>query len=99
MNALQSSAAAATNPAVRTYGTLGRNAFRGPDRTNMDVSVAKNIYVYRESAKLEIRMDCFNCFNNTQFGNPNTTITNALFGQISTTYDPRIVQLSARFIF
>lgn len=99
LNALQSSGAAATNPALRTYGNLGRNAFRGPDRANFDLTVAKNIFLYKESVKLEIRGDCFNCFNHTEWGNPNTTITSSLFGQISTTGDPRILQLAARFIF
>lgn len=99
LNTLQSSGAAATNAALRTYGNLGRNAFRGPDRANFDIAVAKNIYVYKESAKVEIRADCFNCFNHTEFNNPNTTITSAVFGQISTTADPRIIQLAARFIF
>ena len=99
LNALQSSGAAATNPAVRTYGTLGRNAFRGPDRANFDIAVTKNIYVYKESARFEIRADCFNCLNHTEWGNPNTSITSGVFGQISTTADPRIIQLAARFIF
>ena len=99
LNSLQSSAAAATNPAVRTYGNLGRNAFRGPDRTNFDIAVTKNLFVYKESARVEIRADCFNCFNHAEFGNPSTSITSSLFGQISTTADPRIVQLAARFIF
>ena len=99
LNALQSSGAAATNPALRTYGTLGRNAFRGPDRANFDITVAKNIFLYKESVKLEIRADCFNCLNHTEWGNPTTSITSSVFGQISTTADPRIVQLAATFRF
>src|SRR5262249_18495052 len=29
------------NPSQRSYGTLGRNSFRGPARTNIDISIAK----------------------------------------------------------
>jgi len=99
LNALQASGAAATNPALRTYGTLGRNAFRGPDRANFDLAVSKSIFVYKEAARLEIRAECFNCLNHAEWGNPSTTITSSVFGQISTTADPRIVQLAGRFIF
>jgi len=97
--ALYNNNAAVTNPALRTYGSLGRNAFRGPDRLNTNLSIGKVTDLFRERVKLEIRGDFFNLFNNTQFGAPNTTITSGTFGQISTTGDPRIIQLSARFTF
>ena len=87
------------NPALSTYGTLGRNAFRGPDRTNVNLTVAKQTDLYGERAKLEIRADFFNLFNPAQWSNPNISITSGTFGQISSTGDPRIIQLSARFTF
>ena len=99
LNALQASGAAATNPALRTYGTLGRNAFRGPDRADFDMALAKELFLYKEQVKLELRGECFNCLNHTQWGNPSTSIASATFGQISTTADPRIMQLAAKFVF
>jgi len=97
--ALYNSGAAATDPSLRTFGSLGRNAFRGPDRTNADISIAKITYLYGERVKFEIRGDFFNIFNHAEFSNPNVTITSSLFGQISSTADPRIIQLAARFSF
>ena len=41
----------------------------------------------------------FNMFNNVQFQNPDLTISDATFGQISTTYDPRIIQLALHLKF
>jgi hypothetical protein len=90
--------AAVTNPALRTYGTLGRNAFRGPTLTNINLSLAKETQI-AERMKLQIGADFFNVLNHTEFLNPSTTITSATFGQISTTNAPRIIQLSARFSF
>ena len=88
------------NPSQRTYGTLGRNAFRGPSRFNTNISIAKNTALIGENKlNLEIHADFFNVFNNTQFGDPSTSITSGTFGQISTTGDPRIIQLAARFTF
>ena len=64
-----------------TYGTLPRNAFRGPGATNVDLALAKQFRL-GERATLELRGDAFNVFNHTQFSNPDTTITDLTFGQI-----------------
>ena len=87
------------NPSQRTYGTLGRNAFRGPNRTNLDLSIAKNTNITGERVRTELRADFFNLFNHAQFANPSTSITAGTFGQISTTADPRIIQVALRLTF
>jgi len=81
-----------------TYGTLPRNAFRGPGATNVDVALAKQFRL-GERATLELRGDAFNVFNHTQFLNPDTTITDLTFGQISTTAAPRILQVALHLRF
>jgi hypothetical protein len=91
--------AAVTDPALRTYGTLGRNAFRGPDFDNVNLSFGKETFLFSERARLKIQGDFFNLLNHTQFLNPSTTITSSFFGQISTTAAPRIIQLSAHLFF
>jgi hypothetical protein len=55
-----------------------------------------------ERLKLEIRGDFFNILNHAEFKNPDTNIFDQGgfgFGQILNTYDPRIIQLAARFSF
>ncbi len=96
---LYNNSAAVTNPALRTFGTLGRNAFRGPDRANVNITIGKTIPLYRERVNMEIRADFFNLLNHPEWNNPSTSITSSLFGQISGTADPRIIQLAARFTF
>ena len=91
------------NPSQRTYGTLGRNAFRGPTRTNVDVSIAK-ITNIDERRKLEFRAEMFNLPNLALFRNPNTTLTSGAFGQISATgsatdSQPRVIQLALKLYF
>jgi hypothetical protein len=91
------------NPSQRTYGTFGRNAFRGPTRTNIDVSVAK-ITNIDERRKLEFRAEMFNMPNLALFRDPNTTITSGAFGQISgtgsaTDSQPRVIQLALKLYF
>jgi hypothetical protein len=97
--ALYNSGAAVTNPALRTYGTLPRNFFRGPGRTNMDLALSKTTAI-TERLSAEFRAEFFNIFNNVEFQNPNTTITDDKnFGRISKTYAPRIGQFALRFHF
>jgi hypothetical protein len=86
------------NPSQRTYGSLGRNALRGPGRANVDLSIAKNTKITERMA-FQIRADFFNLLNHTEFGNPDTTFTDGTFGQISTTAAPRIIQLAGRLTF
>ncbi len=82
------------------YGTFPRNGLRGPGQTNLDLSISKH-FIIREGMDLELRGDAFNLFNHTEFQNPDTTytVTSSTFGQISTTYDPRILQLALHFRF
>jgi outer membrane receptor protein involved in Fe transport len=97
--ALYNSSAAVADPTLRTFGNLGRNAFVGPDRTNVNLSFGKITNLYGDRVLLEIHADFFNALNHTQFNNPNVSITSSTFGQISGTADPRIIQLAARFTF
>ncbi|MGI8958565.1 MAG: carboxypeptidase regulatory-like domain-containing protein [Bryobacteraceae bacterium] len=83
-----------------TYGSFPRNALRGPGFTNLDVAISKH-FRFNEGKDVELRMDAFNVFNHTEFRNPDTalTINSSTFGQISTTYPARILQLALHFSF
>lgn len=80
-----------------SYGS-GRNILRGPGRVNADMTLAKKTALTEHTA-LELRADFFNLFNHTEFRNPSTNIDDKNFGQITSTYDPRIIQLAVRFTF
>ena len=94
-----------------TYGTLPRNFFRGPGRTNLDLALAKT-FAFGERWKAEFRAEAFNLFNHTEFENPGCSVgvngvpqcnllsvTNGNLGQITGTYDPRLLQLALRVTF
>lgn len=81
-----------------TYGTLPRNAFRGPGRVNFDLAIAKHFYI-GEKLDAEFRADMFNVLNHTEFENPDTSVYDSTFGQVSTTHDPRIIQLALHLRF
>ena len=47
--------------------------------------------------RVQVRADVFNVFDRTQFGAPNTAVTNAAFGTISAQANgPREVQLGVK---
>lgn len=90
-----------TNPVTQGYGTAPRNIVRGPGRTNLDLSLAKVTPLYRERITLELRLDAFNLFNHTEFQNidNNAQDFGSTFGQVTSAYDPRILQVAAHIRF
>jgi outer membrane receptor protein involved in Fe transport len=91
-----------------TYGSLPRNAFRGPGFINTDLSLAKHFYFFGEKLDAELRGDAFNVFNHTNFDNPSTDISSSQFGIISNVVGskdatnprgPRIIQVALHLRF
>jgi hypothetical protein len=80
-------------------GNAGRGVVRGPGFAKWDVSLFKNIPIH-ERAQLQLRLETFNTFNHP---NPNgiasLNITSAVFGQINSYRDPRLVQIAGKFTF
>jgi len=73
-------------PAEGQYGTLGRNTFRGPKYTNVDLSVFKRIAL-TENVDLQFRTEIFNLFNHPNFALPETNLLSPSFGTFSRTPD------------
>ena len=80
------------------YGNAGRNTILGPGVNNWDLSAFKRTRL-TESHELQIRGEMFNAFNHTQFDIPNVNIGSPNFGRITTTRQPRVVQIGLRYSF
>ena len=82
------------------YGTYRRNSFHGPGRANLDLALEKSTDLIGEKTKLLFRVEAFNLFNHAEFRPPaSTSVLDGTFGQISGTYDPRILQLALKLTF
>jgi len=79
-------------------GTVGKNAFRGPAKSNLDASLGKSFHLF-ENLNFTLRAQAFNVLNHVSLGNPETEITKSTFGMITGVGSPRTVQLDARFEF
>jgi hypothetical protein len=69
-------------PAPNTFGTARNGNTRGPGFRNVDLSIFKDFHTFREQT-FGFRFDAFNAFNIASYGNPDTNITDANFGNIS----------------
>ncbi len=91
-------------------GNTGRNWLRGPGVNNFDFSLFKD-FKFTERIKLQYRAEFFNAFNHLQwFGintgisatNPGTAVTAATrgtSGQLTSTRDPRNIQMALKMFF
>jgi hypothetical protein len=81
-----------------SFGTANRRFFHGPGFNNTDLGISKMIPL-NEAMHFEIRGEFFNIFNHAQFNNPGGDISNETFGIVTTARDPRIGQVSAKFVW
>jgi hypothetical protein len=81
-----------------TFGNLGHNALRGPGRDNWNLSLFKT-FAFGETSGLQIRFESFNTFNHTQFQNVNNNFGQGTFGQYTSAYPARLIQLAGKVYF
>lgn len=97
--------AGGTGPNSGSFGTLGRNTFRGPAYYDFDFSLIKTTPIGRresglERADLQFRAEFFNLFNVVNMGLPANIIKGTGFGMISkTSGTSRQIQFSLKIIY
>src|SRR4051794_41163206 len=88
-------------------GNAAKNSVRNPGVNHEDLSLSKRFLV-TEKKYFTFRWEAYNAFNHTQYSGINTSPkydlttgaqTNAIFGQVTSTRAPRIMQGSLRFTF
>ncbi|MGA1367326.1 MAG: carboxypeptidase regulatory-like domain-containing protein [Blastocatellia bacterium] len=86
------------NPLNEQIGQLQRLQFDGPSVFGNDLSIFKRFTV-TERIRAELRGDLFNFMNTPVFFFGDQSINSALFGRATSTFAPRVVQISARLTF
>ena len=84
--------------ALGTFGNSGRNMLRGPRYFNTDVALLKVTNV-TERFGVQFRAEFFNIFNNVNLNTPNSNVSSAQFGRITSALDPRILQFGLKLLF
>jgi hypothetical protein len=92
------------------FGNSGKDAVVGPGRVNFTTSLYKS-FAMTERAHFELRFESFNTFNHTEKNGLNTGYNPAngapftgdgsgnTFGQVTSTWDPRVLELGGKFVF
>ena len=89
-----------SNPAVGSWGNLGKGVVRGPGRNNWNLSMFKSFLLSEaHHSRIELRVETFNTWNHTEFQNVSTTYGSGNFGQVTSTWDPRVFQLGGKFLW
>jgi hypothetical protein len=80
------------------FGDARRDTFVGPRRVNFTTSLYKSFAV-TERAHFEFRAESYNTFNHTEFNGLGATEGGGQYGQITSTWDPRVLELGGKFVF
>ena len=91
------------------FGDARKDTVVGPGRVNFTTSLYKTFDI-TERAKFEFRVESFNTFNHTEFNNvnggfgsasnaPGTPGSATSFGNVTSTWDPRVLQFGGTFSF
>ena len=79
-------------------GHQSNSPLRSPGYSNLNLSIGKN-FTLAEDKTLEFKADMQNALNQTQYASVATNLSNVNFGQVTSTYGARIVQLQLRLAF
>ena len=87
-----------SQPAAYTFGNEGVGIVRAYGVLNADVSLLRN-FALTERVRLQLRGECFNALNHTNFDPPGTVFGSSLFGVVSSSKPARQIQAGARLVF
>ncbi|MGB6431796.1 MAG: TonB-dependent receptor, partial [Candidatus Acidiferrales bacterium] len=88
-------------PAFGTFGDETIGNIRGPGEVTFNIALDKQFQIH-ERFNIQLRGEAFNVFNHTNFSTLNLTWnsnTSTTFGKATGAFDPRIIELMARFNF
>ncbi len=74
-----------TLPAAGTYGNLARNQVSGPGFEDVDLSLLKNIPLYKDRIRAQFRVEMFNVLNHVNLAPPVNNLASGSFGQSTST--------------
>jgi len=86
-----------TDPS-QPFGNAERNSVRGPRFWQFDLAASKT-FALVGPARFEFRLEAFNLFNHTNLRAPNGNRSQGSFGTITSTYDPRQLQLGFKLLW
>lgn len=84
--------------AVGHFGTERANPLIGPGVQNWDLAAIKNTNI-GEHVRFQLRGEFFNAWNHANFSGVDSGLGDTNFGQVTSTHEPRRIQLGAKLYF
>jgi hypothetical protein len=82
------------------FGDAGKDNVTAPGLNNTNLSLTKTFqFTGHEGPRIELRFESFNTFNKTQFSGVDNNNHDGNFGQVTSIYSPRILELGGKFLF
>src|SRR5439155_13705681 len=85
-------------PAPGTLGNTGKGFIAGPGTWQFDAALSRTFQV-GERRKVEFRAEAFNLTNSFRMTDPSTNFNSNVFGQVTSSQDPRIMQFALKYVF
>jgi hypothetical protein len=86
------------SPAAGHFGSEHTGAILGPGMQKWDIATFKNMNL-GEHLRFQLRGEYFNAFNHTNWNTVDQVQEDSTFGQITSTHEPRIIQIGAKLNF
>ena len=83
---------------IGVTGDSHRRFISGPGLDHTDVAVLRNFHIH-ESHNLQFRAEAFNALNHAEFKNPSGSVTSSNFGIITSSTNPRVLQVGVKYNF
>ena len=87
-----------TVPGQYLFGNAGIGIVRGPGQFQLNTSLAKDFHI-TEQKYFQFRWESYNLTNRVNYSNPDTSVTDGNFGQITSAGPARYMQVALKFIF
>jgi hypothetical protein len=86
-------------PTTYPWGNVSRNSERSNAFYQADLGLHKAFPLWSESSNFDFRAEAFNVLNKVNYSSPNSGFGGSSFGQITTAFPARQLQLAAKIIF
>jgi hypothetical protein len=85
---------------INTIGNAPRNVLHGPPQRRVDLSLFKDVGL-SATAKLQLRIECYNVTDTPSFANPAAALGAAGFGSVTSIGNsiPRQMQFAVKLLF
>ncbi len=80
------------------FGNTGKDAIVGPGRLNFTTALYKSFQL-TERAHIELRFESFNTFNHQEWNGIGSSQGASNFGQVTSAWDSRNLELGGKFVF